>query len=163
MSEPTPPTPAVPFSPAARTALAALLAACAALALLPVRAPEVPEELVPAGSAERALRDQEALSRRPRPMGTAAHAEARRHLEREIAAAGLQPEVQAATVALQVAPGVVRAGRVHNVLARLAGDDRLRASIGAAARADVRVRFAAPSVVERVEQVYRSLLRPRAA
>ena len=48
-------------------------------------------------------------------------------------------------------------------LARLAGDDRLRASIGAAARADVRVRFAAPSVVERVEQVYRSLLRPRAA
>jgi glycosyltransferase involved in cell wall biosynthesis len=48
-------------------------------------------------------------------------------------------------------------------LARLAGDDRLRASIGAAARADVHVRFAAPSVVERVEQVYRSLLRPRAA
>jgi hypothetical protein len=122
MSEPIPPTPAVPFSPAARTALAALLAACAALALLPVRAPEVPEELVPAGSAERALRDQEALSRQPRPMGTAAHAEARRHLEREIAAAGLQPEVQVATVALQVAPGVVRAGRVHNVLARLAGE-----------------------------------------
>ncbi|HYN09156.1 MAG TPA: glycosyltransferase family 4 protein [Vicinamibacterales bacterium] len=48
-------------------------------------------------------------------------------------------------------------------LARLAGDDRLRASLGAAARADVRVRFAAPSVVERVEQVYRSLLPPRAA
>ena len=48
-------------------------------------------------------------------------------------------------------------------LARLAGDERLRASLGAAARADVRVRFAAPSVVERVEQVYRSLLPPRAA
>ena len=48
-------------------------------------------------------------------------------------------------------------------LARLAGDDRLRASLGAAARADVHVRFAAPSVVERVEQVYRSLLLPRAA
>jgi glycogen(starch) synthase len=48
-------------------------------------------------------------------------------------------------------------------LARMAADDRLRASLGAAARADVRVRFAAPSVVERVEQVYRSLLQPQAA
>ena len=48
-------------------------------------------------------------------------------------------------------------------LARLAGDERLRASLGAAARADVHVRFSAASVVERVEQVYRALLLPRAA
>jgi glycosyltransferase involved in cell wall biosynthesis len=48
-------------------------------------------------------------------------------------------------------------------LARLASDERLRGSLGAAARADVHVRFAAGSVVERVEQVYRSLLLPRAA
>ena len=48
-------------------------------------------------------------------------------------------------------------------LARLAGDAALRAALGAAARADVRQRFAAASVVERVEQVYRSLLLPRAA
>jgi glycosyltransferase involved in cell wall biosynthesis len=48
-------------------------------------------------------------------------------------------------------------------LARLGADDRLRAALGAAARADVRTRFAAPSVVERVEQVYRGLLQPRAA
>jgi len=48
-------------------------------------------------------------------------------------------------------------------LARLAGDERLRASLAAAARADVRVRFASTSVVEQVEQVYRSLLRPQAA
>jgi glycosyltransferase involved in cell wall biosynthesis len=48
-------------------------------------------------------------------------------------------------------------------LARLAADDRLRASLGAAARADVRVRFASTSVVEQVEQVYRSLLQPTAA
>jgi len=48
-------------------------------------------------------------------------------------------------------------------LARLAADERLRASLGAAARADVQMRFAAPSVVERIEQVYRSLLLPRAA
>ena len=48
-------------------------------------------------------------------------------------------------------------------LARLFGDERLRASLGAAARADVHTRFAATSVVERVEQVYRSLLLPSAA
>ncbi|MFI5177434.1 MAG: glycosyltransferase family 4 protein [Vicinamibacterales bacterium] len=48
-------------------------------------------------------------------------------------------------------------------LARLAGDDRLRKALGAAARADVHQRFATPSVAERVEQVYRGLLRPLAA
>ena len=40
-------------------------------------------------------------------------------------------------------------------LARLASDERLRAALGAAARADAHARFSAPSVVERVEQVYR--------
>lgn len=48
-------------------------------------------------------------------------------------------------------------------LARLAGDERLRHALGAAARADVTSRFAARSVVERVELVYRGLLAPRAA
>lgn len=48
-------------------------------------------------------------------------------------------------------------------LGRLAGDERLRAALGAAARASVPGRFATPSVVERVEQVYRGLLTPRAA
>jgi glycogen synthase len=48
-------------------------------------------------------------------------------------------------------------------LVRLAADERLRAALGAAARADVHTRFSAPSVVERIERVYRTLLRPRAA
>jgi glycosyltransferase involved in cell wall biosynthesis len=48
-------------------------------------------------------------------------------------------------------------------LARLSTDERLRAAIGAAARHDVRARFSATSVVERVERVYRGLLTPRAA
>jgi len=48
-------------------------------------------------------------------------------------------------------------------LARLAGDDRLRAALGAAARRSAREKFSSASVVERVEQVYRGLLRPRAA
>ena len=48
-------------------------------------------------------------------------------------------------------------------LARLAGDERLRASLGAHARQEARARFSAESVVDRVEQVYRSLLLPEAA
>jgi glycosyltransferase involved in cell wall biosynthesis len=48
-------------------------------------------------------------------------------------------------------------------LAWLATDERLRARLGHAARADVRARFSADSVAERVEQVYRQLLVPAAA
>ena len=48
-------------------------------------------------------------------------------------------------------------------LAELSADERLRARLGAAARADVHTRFSAVSVVERVEHVYRSLLMPQAA
>lgn len=48
-------------------------------------------------------------------------------------------------------------------LARLAHDDRLRAALGSAARAHARARFAAESVVARIEQVYRGLIPPRAA
>jgi glycosyltransferase involved in cell wall biosynthesis len=48
-------------------------------------------------------------------------------------------------------------------LRELATDERLRAHLGAAARADVHTRFSAVSVVERVEHVYRSLLMPQAA
>jgi glycosyltransferase involved in cell wall biosynthesis len=48
-------------------------------------------------------------------------------------------------------------------LAELAANERLRFALGHAAEADVRARFSAASVVERVEQVYRSLLAPRAA
>jgi glycosyltransferase involved in cell wall biosynthesis len=48
-------------------------------------------------------------------------------------------------------------------LARLAGDAALRARLGAAASADVHVRFSAPAVVERIEQVYRGLLGERVA
>jgi glycogen synthase len=48
-------------------------------------------------------------------------------------------------------------------LARLSTDERLRAALGSAARADVRHRFSSQSVVARVEQVYRGLVGPRAA
>jgi glycogen synthase len=42
-------------------------------------------------------------------------------------------------------------------------DERLRASLGAQARVEAHARFSAASVVERVEQVYRGLLSPKAA
>jgi glycosyltransferase involved in cell wall biosynthesis len=45
----------------------------------------------------------------------------------------------------------------------LAGDERLRSALGAAARAAAHTRFSAASVVERVEQVYRHVLMPEAA
>ncbi|MEZ5316041.1 MAG: glycosyltransferase family 4 protein [Vicinamibacterales bacterium] len=48
-------------------------------------------------------------------------------------------------------------------LARLVADEWFRVKLGTAARADVRVRFSADSVVARVEQVYRGLLPQRAA
>ncbi len=48
-------------------------------------------------------------------------------------------------------------------LAALASDDRLRAALGAAARTHAHTHFAAPSVVARVEHVYRQLLVPQAA
>jgi glycosyltransferase involved in cell wall biosynthesis len=48
-------------------------------------------------------------------------------------------------------------------LARLAADERLRAALGHTARDRAHMRFAASSVVERVERVYRGLLQPRAA
>jgi glycosyltransferase involved in cell wall biosynthesis len=48
-------------------------------------------------------------------------------------------------------------------LATLAADERLRATLSHAARIEAHARFSATSVVERVEQVYRSLLDPRAA
>jgi len=55
------------------------------------------------------------------------------------------------------------AASFSNDLARLFTDARLRESLGAQARVEAHARFSAASVVERVEQVYRGLLLPRAA
>jgi glycosyltransferase involved in cell wall biosynthesis len=48
-------------------------------------------------------------------------------------------------------------------LARLAQDQALRHALGSAARSDVHARFHAPTIVEQIERVYRSLLLPLAA
>jgi glycosyltransferase involved in cell wall biosynthesis len=48
-------------------------------------------------------------------------------------------------------------------LRTLFSDERLRTALGAQARVEAHAKFAAASVVERIEQVYRGLLLPRAA
>ena len=50
-------------------------------------------------SAERAFRHVEALAREPRPVGTAAHAQARNYIGRELWTLGLSPQIQETTVA----------------------------------------------------------------
>jgi Peptidase family M28 len=75
-------------------------------------------------SAERAFRHVEALAREPRPVGTAAHARARKYIVGELQALGLSPQIQETTVAdpkSAIDPKMSVAGTVQNVMARLAG------------------------------------------
>jgi glycosyltransferase involved in cell wall biosynthesis len=48
-------------------------------------------------------------------------------------------------------------------LGRLFSDEHLRTALGSQARIEAHSAFASSSVVERIEQVYRSVLEPRAA
>jgi acetylornithine deacetylase/succinyl-diaminopimelate desuccinylase-like protein len=74
-------------------------------------------------SAERAFRHVEALAREPRPVGTPAHARARKYIVGELQALGLSPQIQETAVAdpkSPVDPEMSVAGTVQNVIARLA-------------------------------------------
>ncbi|HET9016001.1 MAG TPA: M20/M25/M40 family metallo-hydrolase [Thermomicrobiaceae bacterium] len=84
-------------------------------AALPTDAPAT------AFSGERALVDLAAFAQAPRPMGSAAHAEAEQYLVDQLRAMGLQPEVQAATGTAVMDNGSVWAGSVRNVVARVPG------------------------------------------
>jgi hypothetical protein len=75
-------------------------------------------------SAERAFRHVEALAREPRPVGTAAHARARKYILGELQALGLRPQIQETTVAdpkSAIDPKMSVAGSVQNVIARFPG------------------------------------------
>ncbi|HYO62473.1 MAG TPA: M28 family metallopeptidase [Pyrinomonadaceae bacterium] len=74
-------------------------------------------------SAARALRHLEVVGRRPHPPGSAEHAAVREYLLRELAALGVEPQVQSATAVDPRRDGLVRAATVQNVVARLAGTD----------------------------------------
>lgn len=105
--------------------MAALLAvvACALLALYQLSPPHaVPASAPPMEfSAGRAFKHVEVIAARPRPIGSAAHAETRDYLMRELTALGLAAEEQKTSgVSRRVGPTIVAAS-VENVVARLQG------------------------------------------
>jgi hypothetical protein len=71
-------------------------------------------------SAGRAMRHVQAIARRPHPLGSAEHAAVRDYLLKELAALGLQPEVQETTAVVHGWNGN-GAATVQNLAARLAG------------------------------------------
>lgn len=77
----------------------------------------------PAGdfSSGRAMQSLRVISQRPHPMGTLEHAEVRNFLVQQLTTLGLETEVQAASVLSYKQGNALRAGSVHNVVARLKG------------------------------------------
>lgn len=72
-------------------------------------------------SAGRAMKHLEVISRKPRPMGSLEHAQARDYIVRTLEEAGLKPELQQATVAAAASGPTARVGAVSNIVARLRG------------------------------------------
>lgn len=121
------PAPASAPAPNARpTALILLLLFIAVACWLTLRGQSPPRAL-PADappevfSAGRAMKHLEVISRAPRPPGTDEHAAVRGYIVGQLAALGLEPEVQTATVAAAVGPGLAHAATAHNVVARARG------------------------------------------
>lgn len=116
-----------PFLPKSRFALgiaaillAALLTGLAIYQLRPTAATtsDVP---APEFSAGRALEHIKAIAGKPRPPGTAEHSAARDYVLNQLTTAGLTPEVQRTTGTNYRGNGVLRAGTVENIIARLKG------------------------------------------
>lgn len=112
---------ALGFGPTGRAAAAAVLAVAGWLSLSALAPPDEAAGTAGDWSLERATADVEALAGAPRPVGSAAHARARRYLVDEIRRAGLDAEVQEAVVPAGEPPGIHRLTRVRNVFARLPG------------------------------------------
>ena len=90
------------------------------------RPPRPLPDSIPASefSAERAFRHIEALPDEPRPVGTAAHLQTRNYIMSELQSLGLSPQIQETTIVdpqSPVYPGMIVAGTVQNVVARLDG------------------------------------------
>ncbi|MEO8452657.1 MAG: M28 family peptidase, partial [Gemmatimonadota bacterium] len=106
-----------------RSALLCGLTLIALSAALIIRANRTPAPRSAGGpatefSAERAMRHVRAMAERPHPTGSADNARVRAYLVAELTALGLTPEIQEAT---GVGTRYQVAGRVYNVLARVAG------------------------------------------
>lgn len=78
-------------------------------------------------STARAMEHVEALAERPHPMGSADHARVRDYLAQTLQKTELGVEHQVTTATRTYrrsgSPGLIRAGRVHNLLARVRGTD----------------------------------------
>ena len=72
-------------------------------------------------SSGRAMKHLEVISQRPHAVGSAEHAAVREHIRGELAALGLQPEVQEEVVVNALRGDNIRAAAVNNVVARLKG------------------------------------------
>jgi len=71
-------------------------------------------------SASRAFRHLAVIAEKPHPMGSIEHAAVRDYLMGQLTEAGLEPQVQRATITIKKGPPV-EVGAVENVLARLKG------------------------------------------
>jgi len=71
-------------------------------------------------SADRAVRHLAVIAEKPHPIGSAEHSIVRDYLVRELSNAGLEPQIQQATIATEKGPPIEVAA-VENVLARLKG------------------------------------------
>lgn len=108
---------AYPFRPI--LALLAMAAVALVLAVLHGRPGPAGVDAPPtAFSAGRAMRTVAAIARAPHPSGSAAHAEVRAQLVRELTALGLSPQVQSA---FSIGTEHYTAGMAHNVVVRVPG------------------------------------------
>jgi hypothetical protein len=105
------------------TLLAAIAVALAVALYLFVPPAVVPASAPATGfSAQRAMKDLQAIADEPRPVGSEGHAETREYVLEEIRALGLEPRVQSTTAIASYPEGsLAQAVRVNNILVRLAG------------------------------------------
>ena len=102
----------------------------------------IPPDAVPANapvtefSSGRAMKHLQAIAQKPHPIGSPEHTEVREYLRAELAAMGLNAEVQKTTAVLHRGRNrgsmLPSAGTVHNVVARLYGTDHSKAILLAA-------------------------------
>ena len=100
-----------------------LLALCAFSILRTVRPPRPVPATAPdtVFSSERAMRHVEQIAQRPHAMGTADHDRVRDYIVDQLSALGLQPQIQNVTA---IGTRYREAGRVQNIVARLAGSEQ---------------------------------------
>lgn len=112
-------------SPAGRWSGPAALAIIIVLSAIALRSTRPPAPVLRTApdtvfSSERAMVHVRAIATEPHPVGTSVHMRAREYVIASLRSLGLQPEIQTATAFLQRGARV-RAGTVHNVVARIPG------------------------------------------